>query len=177
MLKRIPLIILLLVIGFCGVSNAALSSRGPIELEIARGNVPGISVVNKISRNIEVDSGVTADAWDGGHTVASGGVSLVWVAPTQARVHQLVSSSTADDGDPVGNGARTVKVWYLPDWDTPETSITVTMDGTTNVALPSLVIINRMQVVTKGAASGPNAGIIKATADTDGTISSQIRVG
>ena len=64
-----------------------------------------------------------------------------------------------------------------PDWDTPETSITVTMDGTTNVALPSLVIINRMQVVTKGAASGPNAGIIKATADTDGTISSQIRVG
>jgi hypothetical protein len=67
-------------------------------------------------------------------------------------------------------------VWYLPDWDTVETSTTVTMDGTTNVALPACVIINRMEVMTKGA-SGPNVGIIKATADTDGTISSQIRAG
>jgi len=144
--------------------------------DVALGLIADESDGGKFGENIEVDSGVVADVWDGGHTVASGGVSLIWVAPTQARVHQLVSSSTSDDGDPAGVGARTVRVYYLKDWDTPEMAIDVVMDGTTNVALPSCVIINRMKVLTKGA-TNVNVGIIKATADTDSTITSQIRAG
>ncbi len=145
-------------------------------LDVAMGLIADESPVEKFGRNIEVDSGVTADVWDGGYTVGSGGVSLIWVAPTTARIHQLVSSSTSDDGDPAGVGARTVRVYYLKDWDTPELIIDVVMNGTTNVALPLLVMINRMEVLTKGATS-VNVGVITATADTDSTITSQIRVG
>ncbi len=143
-------------------------------LEVARGKISGMFSGNKFGRNIEIDSATTADIWDGGQATA--GVSLIWVAPTAARVHQLASTSTSDDGDPVGVGARTVEVFYLPDWDTAETSTTVTMNGTTNVALPSMVMINTMRVVTKGATSS-NVGIITATADSDSTITSQIRAG
>lgn len=125
---------------------------------------------NKAGRNIEVDAG-PADIWDGGHV---GDVSLVWLAPTAARIHQLVSSSTSDDGDPVGVGARTVRVFYLPDWDTEQTSIDVTLNGTGNVALPAMVMINHMEVLTNGG-TNINAGVIKATAAVDGTITSQIR--
>ena len=86
-------------------------------LDVAMGLIADESESIKFGRNIEVDDTVTADIWDGGHTVASGGVSLIWVAPTQARVHQLVSSSTDDDA--AGVGARTVRIYYLKDWDTP----------------------------------------------------------
>ncbi len=142
-------------------------------LEVSKGSVAGHYAVNKFGRNIDIDAAVTADIWDGGHSADE---SLLWVAPTQARVHQLTSTSASDDGDPVGVGARTVKVWYLPDWDTKETSITVTLNGVGDVALPSCVMINRMQVITKGA-TNVNVGIITATADTDGTVTSKIQVG
>lgn len=142
-------------------------------LEVAKGNVAGHYPVNKFGRNTEIDSAVLADIWDGGYTADE---SLLWVAPTEARVHQLASSSASDDGDPVGVGARTVKVWYLPDWDTKEATVTVTLNGTTDVALPSCVIINRMKVMTKGA-TNINVGVITATADTDGTVTAQINVG
>ena len=143
-------------------------------LDVAMGLIADESESIKFGRNIEVDDTITADIWDGGHTLASGGVSLVWVAPTQTRVHQLVSSSTDDAA--AGVGARTVRIYYLKDWNTPELIIDVVMNGTSNVALPSMVMINRMEVLTKGATS-VNVGIIKATADTDSTITSQIRAG
>jgi len=146
-------------------------------LDICMGSYEGISGINKFGRNIEIDSGVTADIWDGGHTVASGGVSLIWVAPTQARAHNIVSSSTSDDGDPVGVGARTIQIYGLTSWDSEEVSEVITMNGTSNVATTnSYVIIYRMKVLTKGATSA-NVGIIKATAVTDNTITAQIRAG
>ncbi len=114
-----------------------------------------------------------SDIWDLANATPT---SQLWVAPTEARVHQLVSSSTSDDGDPAGVGARTVRVWYLATWDTQETTIDVTMDGTTNVALPSCVMINKIMVLTKGATNS-NVGIIKATADTDTTITANMIAG
>lgn len=146
-------------------------------LEVARGNISGMSSVNKFGRNIEIDDGVTADIWDGGHTVGSGGVSLIWVAPTQARIHNIVSSSASDDGAPVGVGARTIRVYGLTSWDTAEVYEDIIMNGTTIVPTTnSYVIIHRMEVLTKGATSS-NVGIIKATAQTDNTITAQVRVG
>lgn len=141
-------------------------------LGIARGNVAGMSSVNKFGRNIEVDSGTSADVWDGGK--ATNGVSLIWVAPTQARIHNIVSSSASDDGDPAGVGARTIRIYGLTDWDTKETSEDITLNGTTNVATSnSYVIIHRMRVLTKGATS-VNVGNISATAATDATVTAQI---
>lgn len=146
-------------------------------LSIAAGEIPGITAVNKFGRNIEIDAAVTADVWDGGYTVASGGVSLIWIAPTQARIHNIVSSSASDDGSPVGVGARTLRVYGLTSWDTVETNEAIILNGTTNVpTVNSYVIIYRMEVLTKGATSS-NVGVIKATAQTDNTITAQIEVG
>lgn len=141
-------------------------------LEIARGNVEGQSSVNKFGRATDVDSTQT-DIHDGANATDS---VVTYVAPTAARVHQLTSTSTDDDGDPAGTGAQTVQVFGLTDWDTAEANQTLTMDGTSNVATNSYVLIHRMKVTASGA-SGPNVGVVTATADTDGTVSAQINVG
>jgi len=142
-------------------------------LEVAKGNIAGHSSINKFGRNIEVDSGTTADIWDGGQATA--GVSLIWVAPTAARTHTIASTSASDTSG--GAGARTVKIYGLTAWNTAETSETVTMDtASPPVTSNSYVIIHRMKVVTKGG-SGPNVGIITATAASDGTVTAQIRAG
>lgn len=148
-------------------------------LEVARGNVPGMSSVNKFGHNIEIDSGIAADIWDGGYTVASGGNSLLWVAPTTARTHQIVSTDDNDGktGSPSSTGARTLRVYGLTGWSTAEVSEDITMDGTTNVATSNAyVIIHRMKVLTKGG-TNVNIGDITATADTDSTVTARIRPG
>lgn len=146
------------------------------ELDVARGIIPGMSTYNKFGRNIEIDADVLADIWDGGHTIASGGsVSLIWVAPTQARIHDIVSSSTSDAMG--GVGARSIHLFGLPAWDKKEISEYINLDGTTNVpTVNKYVIIHRMKVETKGVTS-INVGIIKATAQTDATVTAQIRAG
>lgn len=140
--------------------------------EVQRGNIGGFSAVNKFGRNTEVDSGVSADVWDGGNT---GDVSLLWVAPTTARTHTIASTDANDTGG--GSGARTLRVFGLTAWNANEVNEDVTMDtGSPPVTSNSYVIIHRMRVLTKGA-SGPNVGTITATATTDGTITAQIGPG
>lgn len=146
------------------------------QLDVERDLIDDETSVNKFARNIEIDSGITADIWDGGHTLASGGsVSLIWVAPTTARVHHIASTSTDDTSG--GVGAKTLRIYGLIDWDTPEIIEDIVMNGQTSVATTqSYVMINRMKVLTKGATSS-NVGIITAFAATDATITSQIRAG
>jgi hypothetical protein len=141
-------------------------------LEIARGNISGQSAVNKFGRNIEIDSGVTADVWDGGHTADE---SLLWVAPTQARTHTIASTSASDtDG---GVGARRLLLFGLTDWDTTEVSEEIIMNtGSPPVTANSYVIIHRMRVTTKGA-TNVNVGVITATATSDATVTAKIRAG
>jgi hypothetical protein len=141
-------------------------------IEVSRGNISTISSINKFGRNIEIDSAVTADVWDGGHT---GDESLLWVAPTQARTHTIASDSANDtDG---GTGARRLKVFGLPDWDTPEVSEEIVMNtGSPPVTDNTYVIIHRMFVVSKGA-TNVNVGTITATATGDATVTAKIRPG
>lgn len=130
--------------------------------------------INKFGRSTNVDSGVATDIWDGANATLD---QDIWVAPTQARVHNIVSSDVGDDGDPAGVGARTIRVYGLTAWDSPEVSEDITMNGTTVVPTAnSYVIVHRMEVLTKGATSS-NVGIIKATAVTDNTITAQINAG
>jgi len=151
------------------------------EQQASLGKIEGVGTVNKFGRNTEIDSGVIADIWDGGKTVGAlpAGTSLIWLAPTAAAVHNIASTSSSDDGDPVGVGLRTVKVFGLPDWDTPEVSETVIMNGTGNVAtVNSYVIIHRMRALTYGA-SGPNVGTVTATATAPSatTVTARIEAG
>ena len=142
--------------------------------QVALGIVPKWDKVNKFGVTIDADSGIPTDVWDG----ADGATSTdIWVAPTTARIHDIVSTSAADDGSPVGTGMRTVRIYGLTSWGSAEVSEDITLDGTTNVAtLNSYVIIHRMVGLTFGS-GGTNAGTITATAQTDATVTAAILAG
>jgi len=144
-------------------------------IEVAAGAVNGHSSVNKFGRCPDnVDTNLQSDIWDGASQAQA---TKIWIAPTQARIHQIVSTDAGDDGAPVGVGARTIQIYGLTSWATKETSEVITMNGTTNVPTAnSYVIIHRMKVLTKGATNS-NVGVISATADTDGTVTAYILAG
>lgn len=140
-------------------------------VEVNNGNVSGTSVVNKYGHAPDCDSGDPTDVWGG----ADGSTSTkIWVPPTQARVHVIVSTSTNDAI--AGTGLRTIRVFYLSDWETEEQSVDLNMNGTGASITPSNVIINRMEGLTWGT-GGLNDGIITATAATDATITAVIQLG
>lgn len=149
--------------------------------QITMGDVAGVGYIDKYGRNTEIDNGVSADVWDGGKTTGAlpAGSSLIWVAPTAAAIHNITSTSADDDGSPVGDGARTIRIWGLQSWSSKETNEIVTMDGTSDVPTAnSYVIIHRMRVLTKGSL-GPNVGTITATATAPSatTITARMEVG
>ena len=162
------------------VKNTAVDGSGTWYVDGAAasfGAVSGFTRITKFGRNIEIDSGVLADIWDGGRTVASGGESLIWLAPTAAAIHNIKSSSSNDSAS--GVGARTLRVYGLTDWGTAQVTEDIVMDGTTNVATAnSYVIIHRMKVKTKGA-TNVNVGLITATATSPSntTVTAQIEIG
>lgn len=144
------------------------------DLQVSRDLVPLTSSVLKFGRSTNVDSGIDTDIWDRANATND---QDIWIAPTAARTHQIVSSSTDDDGSPVGLGARTIRVYGLTSWSTAEVSEDITMNGTTKVPTANTyVIIYRMKVLTCGATS-VNVGLITATADTDATVTAQINAG
>lgn len=146
-------------------------------LEVAKGNIPGHFAVNKYGRAPDGVQTTAADIWDRANTTPT---QQIWVAPTQARIHAIVSSSDLDGktAAPSSTGARTIRVFGLKTWSLAETSEVVTLDGTTPVnTVETYVIIHRMKVLTHGTA-GPNVGNITATAAApDSTVTAQISVG
>jgi hypothetical protein len=153
------------------IAELALSHKQ----RVARGLEANCKSVNKFGGNAEIDSGNTADIWSRG--LQTGGSSLIWVAPTQARTH-TIASTDADDTT-AGDGARTVKIWGLTSWTTTEVNETVTMNtGSPPVTSNSYVIIHRMEVITSGGVGGTkNQGLITATATGDGTVTAAIEAG
>jgi hypothetical protein len=144
---------------------------GDIFLKIPMGDIGKLASVNKFGRATDVDATAT-DIWDRANATDT---QAIWVAPTAARAHNIISSTGADTS--AGAGAKTIEVFGLTSWTATEVSETITMTGTSNALTSnSYVIIHRMKVLTKGA-SGPNAGIIKATAVSDGTVTAQINAG
>lgn len=153
------------VVNTGATGDAHLSVPGDFNLEVSKGNVANHISVNKFGRNEDVDT-AAEDVWSGGGT---------WVAPTTARQHNIVSTSTSDTS--AGTGARTVKVFGLTSWGAAEVSEDVTMNGTTNVlTVNSYVIIHRIRCTDWGTA-GPNVGTITATAVTDATVTARIEIG
>ena len=155
-------------------SSPAQFVTGNFMLDLAKGIISGHTFMNKFGRSTNLDNGIDTDIHDGANAVDD---LDIWVAPTQARIHQIVSTNAGDDGNPAGIGARTVRIYGLTSWDTKEVSEDIVLNGVTNVATAnSYVIIYRMKVLTKGATNS-NVGVITATAAVDTTVTAQINAG
>ena len=146
-------------------------------LEAARGNIGGITAINKFGRNPDIDQAASATAVNLGRSVWDGGIAGAanWVEPTTARTHQIVSTDADDDTDGGGTnaGARTVEIFGL-DSAYARQSETVTLNGTSNVATANTYTMVHRMVVRSAGATGYNEGDITATADTDGTVTAKI---
>ena len=144
-------------------------------LDIARGVLTGKSHINKYGRNPDCAQAASSTAVNIGRSIWDGGIAgaVNWLAPTASRVHQLVSTSVNDTS--AGTGARTVQIYGL-DVNYALFNETITLNGTGNVATSAFTMIYRMRVRSAGS-TGWNAGTIKATADSDGTVTAQITIG
>lgn len=140
-------------------------------LSVPAGLVLNYLGLNKFGRTTDADAGILTDIWDGANSTTA---QPIWLAPTAARIHAVVSTNTADAA-PSGAGARSVQVYGLQTWSSAETSEIVTMDGDTPVnTANSYVIIHRVKVTSFGS-SGPNVGTISVTAASpDSTLTAQI---
>ncbi len=128
-------------------------------LEMARGNVAGVTTVNKFGRNFDIDLGTTADIWDKGEV----GGTLIYVAPTTARVHAVSSSDALDVSfagtlslDAVVANTETVTIGTKV-----YTFLTVLVDAENNVLIganAAASIVNLVKAVNLEAGVGVNYG-------------------
>ena len=124
------------------------------DLEVARGLRVGISAAIKFGRSLAATTGT--DVW---------AVGTSFVEPATAAAITIVSSNANDTA--AGTGARTVFVEYI-DSNYNSVTVTVTMNGTTPVAVGTGRHVNRGYVVTAGsnAAAVGNLTISSAAAGT-----------
>src|SRR5210317_589731 len=131
--------------------------------EAALGLRQGHRTFNKFGYNLDVDTGEEVIASFGG----------AYTPPTTASTLTIVSSDTADDGDPAGTGAQLIQITGI-DANRKIQTETVTMNGTTNVVTTTTWLgINRVAVALAGSAQ-ENVGTITITATTGGATLAQI---
>jgi hypothetical protein len=151
--------------GFYNVATAVsisgpLNNQGKVSvsyenflIEVAKGNVPGHSIVNKFGENPAVTTATDPeDVWAGG--------GIYDFYPTSAQ-SVLAASTDADDTDG-GAGARTITFYGLDaSWNAANE--TVTLNGTNSVALTNTYRRMFRGVVLTAGASSANEGDITVT--------------
>ncbi len=127
-------------------------------------------VIDKFGQNIDIDIGQGFKdivAW-------ATGSNANWTPLTSAETMDVVSSSTSDDGSPVGTGAQTLTIQGL-DSSYNEIEETITLDGTTTVITSNSFLRVYRAFVVKVGSGGVNAGNITISATTVGTTQGYIR--
>ena len=138
--------------------------------EVSLGNITGRVTVNKFGHAPSGVQDVETDIWDRADATPT---QSTWVAPTQARVHTI--QSTSSDDNTSASGANSVQVYYLPSWSEKEESEIVTGDLSSGITMTnSAVIIHRMKVIPQSSSETPNSGTITATAAVDSRLSDGI---
>lgn len=149
-----------------GFSRTPLTTVDPL-LEIAQDNIQAISATNIFGQTTNADNAVPTDVWNRA-------AQPIWVAPTTARIHNIVSDDVADDGAPLGVGLQIVTVKGLTAWTSVEVSEDIIMNGTTDVPTVNAYVIINSIVAKEWGSAGPNVGIITATAVIDLSVTAQI---
>lgn len=144
------------------------NQRGTV-LDVARGLVTGQSSINKFGRTQNADDADLTDIWDGANIALD---QSLWVQATTGQTHRITATNANDHAN--GIGARTIRIYGLPDWDTAEISEDVTLLGVTNVFTANkYVIIHRAKVLTAGT-NGVNMGNVLIDAHADDTLGAMI---
>lgn len=132
---------------------------------IARGQIHHGRIINKYGRNTSISSVTPEDIWDGGGS---------WTKPTQARIHNISSTSASDTAG--GAGARSVEVTGL-DANGYWHEELVALSGVTPVqTAASYITIFRLATGSAGGTTG-NIGNVSAVAQTDGTTTAVMLAG
>ncbi len=97
------------------------------------------------------------------------------LASTNAATTETLGNGSWGSGNTIkGVSARTIRIYGLKTWSSRETTEDINLFGTTSQnTANSYVMINKIEVLTAGDTSR-NAGVIKATAASDSTITAQI---
>lgn len=133
-------------------------------MEVARGNVQGMSTVGTRGHLPDFDAG------DGFVDIAAGG-DLTYL--TTAEIMKIASTSTDDDGDPIGTGLRTLIIIGV-DNDGAAIQEVITMNGTTDVLTTKSYLRVNFLVGLKTGSVGWNVGDITATASAAATVQTQM---
>jgi len=163
-MKKILFLILFLPLLIFGQDRAWSSSYQPSTnkdflIEVAKGNIPGHSVVNKFGHNPSITTSTDPeDIWAGG--------GLYDFYPTTAQAMQVVSTSIEDDTG--GSGAITM-IFYGLDSNWDAINETITLDGQDTVNLVNSYIRMFRAVALTAGSAGTNVGTITVKQDGAGT--------
>ena len=135
-------------------------------IEVAKGNIPGHSVVNKFGHN-PLTLATGADVW--------AGLGTYGFYPTLAQTMELVSTSAADDANPAGTGAWTVLVFGL-DENYLQVSETVSTDGLVPVVLENTYIRMSSAIIMTAGSAESNVGAISIRIAGAGTVGAFIGI-
>lgn len=145
-----------------GIQSGSISRD--FVVDVGFGAIPGYSLVAQLGNNPDIDT-APSDVW-------SGGGSYPWM--TGATSLEVLSSSANDTS--AGTGARTIAITFL-NASYVQSTQTITLNGTTPVAIPSTHFrINDAVVATAGSGQ-TNAGTITIRDAGAGTTRAIIPLG
>lgn len=146
--------------------DALVVRTNDFKYEVAQSRWQNHTLWNKFAYNADLDTGTELVAIFGG--------SITYL--TSASTLTIVSSDTADDGDPAGTGAQSIIIYGIDANRAAQTEI-VTLNGTTNVVTSSTWLgINRVAIYVSGSGQ-VNAGNITITATTGGSTQAYLAAG